>query len=140
MATPDIMVDARASVFYPSPPQAATRLKNATLFTRIHMLATPLELKAALNNSPNIRNTFCFGHYSDVLVFDVVKEAHTTHVRAVLQTMEDRNLRGDIRRCAFDKLNWKDAGFYIRTVDPEKNAFMVLLREDMAPDAFDDMA
>lgn len=140
MTSREIIVQTGASVFYPSPPQAATRLKNATIFTRIHVLTTPLELKVALDGSPNIRNTFCVGHYSDVLVFDIVKEAHTTHVRAVLQMMKDRDLRSDIDRCAFNKPNWKEAGFYIQTVGPEKEAFMILLREDMAPDAFDDVA
>jgi len=139
MTTPDIMVATGASVFYPSPPQAAARLKNATLFTRIHMLATPSKPKAALDGSPDVRNTFCLGHYSDVLVFDVVKEAHTTHVCAGLQMMEDWDLRADIDRCAFDKPNWAEAGFYIKTVGRDRQAFMVLLREDMAPDAFDDM-
>lgn len=140
MTTPETIVETGASVFYPSAPQAARRLKNATLFTRIHTLATPLELKAALDRSPGIRNTFCFGHYSDVLVFDIVKEVHTAHVGAVLQMMEDWGLRGDLQRCAFEKSNWAEAGFCIRTVGPEREAFMILLRGDMAPDAFDGVA
>lgn len=130
-----------ASVFYPDRPQAATNLKNATIFTRINIRAAPSEVKAALDNSPEIRNTFCLAHYSDVLVFNDAQEEHMTHVRAVLRMLQNRGMKANLKRCAFTKPNWAEAGFHIEALGREdKQAFMVLLREHIMPEALDDAA
>jgi len=130
-----------ASVFYPDQPQAATNLKTATLFTRINIRATPSEVKAALDSSPEIRNTFCLAHYSDVLVFNATKEEHMTHVRAVLQMLQNRGMKANLKRCAFTKPSWAEAGFHIEALGREdKQAFMVLLREHIAPEALGGVA
>jgi len=130
-----------ASVFYPDQPQAAANLKNASIFTRINVTAAPSAVKAALDSSPDIRNTFCLAHYSDVLIFNDANEEHRTHVRAVLQMLQDRGMKANLKRCAFTKPSWAEAGFQIEALGGEgKQAFMVLLREQIAPEALDGVA
>lgn len=48
-----------ASVFYPSPVQAATNLRTAMLFTRIN---------AAFAATPTVQNTFSLGYLRDILL------------------------------------------------------------------------
>ncbi len=64
-----------------------------------------------------------------------------THVRAVLQMLQNRGMRANLKRCAFTKPNWAEAGFHIEALGREdKQAFMVLLREHIAPEALGDVA
>jgi hypothetical protein len=105
-----------ASVFYPSPVSAATNLKTATLFTRLHILASPSDVQTAIANNPNLRATFMLGHHSDVLVFDKEKELHTAHVRMVLQMCKEKDLRCALQKCAFDMPDWTAAGFHIEEI------------------------
>ncbi|KAL9576151.1 MAG: hypothetical protein Q9212_007341 [Teloschistes hypoglaucus] len=121
------------SVFYPSPASAGTNLKNATLFTRINIIASPEVTKAALESTPTLQNTFCLGHLNNVLIFDNDGEEHTSHVSAVLEMLVARDLKAYIHGCAFDKASWTDAGFQFDNAGRE--AFMVVLREHLAPDA-----
>lgn len=86
-----------ATVFYPSGPQAATNLKNATLFTRLNILAAPAAVSAMLDRNQQIRNTFCLGHYNDVLIFGTETEAHQENVRTVLQMLRDENTKANLR-------------------------------------------
>ena len=124
-----------ATVFYPSNSQAAKNLKNATFFTRINIIAAPSAVTAMLERTHQIQNTFCYGHYNDVLVFDAERAAHTEHVRAVLQMLQDGDTKANIRLCAFNKPTWADAGFHIEEIQNNgKVAFMVVLREHLAPD------
>jgi hypothetical protein len=128
-----------ATVFYPSNSQAATNLKNATLFTRLNILAAPTTVSTMLERTQQIQNTFCIGHYNSILVFDTEREAHTEHVRTVLQMLQDGDTKADIRGCAFSKSNWVDAGFHIEEIQNNGQvAFMVVLREHLAPDALAD--
>jgi hypothetical protein len=71
-----------ASIFYSKSASAADNLKNATLFTRIHIRATPQAAQDALNSAPQLRNTFLFVNLSDILVFEKDKEQHETNVAA----------------------------------------------------------
>ncbi|KAI4157935.1 MAG: hypothetical protein L6R39_000567 [Caloplaca ligustica] len=128
------------SVFFPTPVQAATNLQNATLFTRLNARATPQAVKAALESTPTLRNTFCLGHLNNVLIFGSNGEDHCTHVRAVLQMMRDKGMTADIHKCAFTKPKWDDAGFHIERVRGDGEAFMVVLREHLAPDALAGLA
>ncbi|KAL8941824.1 MAG: hypothetical protein Q9216_002024 [Gyalolechia sp. 2 TL-2023] len=132
------MENTGVSVFYPTPAQAATNLKNATIFTRINILAAPQNISAALESSSTLQNTFCLGHLNNILVFGDKKEEHYDHVRAVMQVLKDKDLRADIRHCAFTKSNWTEAGFQISPVGGDRRqAFMVVLREHLAPDALE---
>lgn len=132
-----------ASVFYPSPPSAAENLKNASLFTRLHIRATPQVAQQAINSTPTLRNTFLLGHLNDVLIFDTEKGAHITHVKAVLKMLEEKGMTADINLCAFDKPDWTSAGFHIDPIGNEnenkggrgKQAFMVVLREHLTEEA-----
>ncbi|KAL9022954.1 MAG: hypothetical protein Q9196_007452 [Gyalolechia fulgens] len=83
------MQDTGVSVFYPDPVQAAINLKNATIFTRINIIATPQTVRAALESTSVLQNTFCLGHLNNVLIFDGDTQEHTLHVRAVLQMLRD---------------------------------------------------
>lgn len=120
-----------ASVFYPTPVQAAINLRNATLFTRINVRADPQRVNAAFAATPNVQNTFSLGHLSDILVFDSAKPQHTAHVKAVLQMLRDNKLYMDTKRCAFDKPSWTEAGFHIEPVGEKGECFMVLLKEQI---------
>ena len=137
MATDFDPASAPASVFYPSSAAASTRLKKATFFTRLGIRATPEIVKRLLETTTGISNTFCLGHYNDILVFDMKKDLHEAHVKSVLQMLKDNNLKADLGRCAFDKPGWAEAGFHIEPVSQQhgKQAFMVLLREHVAPEA-----
>ena len=89
-----------------------------------------------LENTPNLKQSFLLGHYSDVLVFDRVEEEHVTHVKVLLQMLSDKDLSADIEKCAFDMRSWAEAGFHIDPVQGRgKIAFMVVLREHLTPDA-----
>src|ERR1700712_2921909 len=99
MASSNRLPSEVASVFYPDPASAADNLKNATLFTRIHIRATPQAARDALNSAPQLRNTFVLGYLSDVLIFDNDKEQHTTHVRAVLEMLRGKDMKADIELC-----------------------------------------
>ena len=130
-----------ATVFYPADPKAAENLKTATIFTRINIQATPQKVNEMFANSPNLSNTFCLGHLSDVLLFDVVEADHIPHVRTLLQSLIEKGMKADITRCAFNKPSWANAGFHIVPVGgPDKQAFMVLLRENIAPEARQSLA
>ncbi|TEY87349.1 hypothetical protein BOTCAL_0003g00290 [Botryotinia calthae] len=131
-----------ASVFYPSLPSAAENLKNATLFTRLHIRATPQVAQQAIDSTPTLRNTFLLVHLNDVLIFDTEKEAHIVHVSAVLKMLEEKGMKADINLCAFDKPDWTSAGFYIDPIGNEnenraggKQAFMIVLREHLTEEA-----
>ena len=126
------------SVFYPKHLQAATNLKNATLFTRINIKAGPDAVKTALEKCPHTRNTFLVGHFNDILIFDTVETIHIADVRVVLQMLQDNSLYSDIERCAFSQPTWAKAGFFIEPVNKAEDCFMIILREQMAPDALDD--
>ncbi|KAL8769236.1 MAG: hypothetical protein Q9209_004737 [Squamulea sp. 1 TL-2023] len=129
------------SVFYPSPVRAATNLTNATIFTRINIIADPQVVQAALESTPALQNTFCLGHLNNILVFDGDKDNHTSHVRTVLQMLTDKSLKADIHGCAFNKDSWVEAGFHIEPVGGNgQKAFMVVLREHCAPGALEDRA
>jgi len=129
-------IPSAATIFFPALPAAAQNLQTATLFTRIHIRATPQIVKDALENTPNLKQSFLLGHHSDVLVFDRVEEEHVTHVRALLQMLRDKDLKADLEKCAFNKKTWAEAGFHIDPVQGRgKVAFMVVLREHLTPDA-----
>lgn len=50
--------------------------------------------------------------------------------------LRDNDLKADIRHCSFDKPSWAEAGFHINPIMAAgKVAFMVVLREHLAPDA-----
>lgn len=135
MASSNSLPSSVASVFYPDSASAADNLKNATLFTRIHIRATPQDAQDALNSAPQLRNTFLLGHLSDVLIFDNDKEQHITHVSAVLEMLRGKDMKADIELCAFDKPSWTEAGFHIDPVGKDgQQAFMIVLREHLAPD------
>ncbi|KAL8692041.1 MAG: hypothetical protein Q9218_002850 [Villophora microphyllina] len=104
MAPPQLQ-HSGVSVFYPHVAQAATNLKNATLFTRINVIASPETVKTALESTPTLLNTFCLGHLNNVLVFDSDREQHVPHVCTLLNMMRDKGLKADIDLCAFDKPN-----------------------------------
>lgn len=125
------------SVFYPSSTAACQRLKNATLFTRISVRSTPEEVKRGIESTPGISNTFCLLHFNDVLIFDIKKEVHTTHVRSVLQMLRDKDLKAAIERSTFFQPGWAEAGFQISPVGKKdgQECFMVLLRDHIAPEA-----
>ena len=61
MATQFDPATAPVSVFYPSSPAAATRLKQATIFTRLGIIATPDVVKQAIETTTGLSNTFCLG-------------------------------------------------------------------------------
>lgn len=125
-----------ASVFAPASAAAADNLRNAARYTRIHIIATPEVARDALNSTPRLKNTFLLGHLSDVLVFDKNEEEHTAHVSAVLEMLRGKGLKADINHCSFDKKNWMEAGFHIEPIGGDgRHAFMVVLREHLAPDA-----
>ena len=122
-----------ASVFYPKPQQAAKNLVNATLFTRINILATPALVAETISASPDLHNPFCLGHMNNVLIFDTNESEHHSHVRILLQLLRDQDMKADIERCFFDKPNWTEAGFYIDPIGKgDKQAFIVLLKEHIA--------
>ena len=122
-----------ATVFYPDTQQAAKNLLNATIFTRINILATPSLVTDIISASSDLRNTFCLGHMNDVLFFDTDKSEHTSHVDILLQLLEDRDMKASLRRCAFNKPNWTEAGFYIEPVGKgDKKCFMVVLAEHIS--------
>lgn len=67
-----------------------------------------------------------------MLVFNAAQEEHMTHVRAVLQMLQTRGMKANLKRCAFTKPSWAEAGFRIEALGREdKQAFMVLLREHL---------
>ncbi|KAI4189863.1 MAG: hypothetical protein LQ346_005042 [Caloplaca aetnensis] len=128
------------SVFYPSQAQAASNLRNATIFTRIHILATPKDVKTVLESTPTIQETFCLRHLNNVLIFDSDEEEHISHVRAVLRLIGDNDMEADTDDSMFHKRSWMGAGFRIALVDGNHHeAFMVALLEHLAPDAFEDV-
>lgn len=138
MTAPSPMISTGTSVFYPDSAQAATNLKHATLFTRICVLTTSESLRVALDESPQIKNTYCLAHYNDILIFDSVDDEHMTHTRAVLEILQTKDMNASLPRCAFQKPTWAEAGFYVQALGAgEKQAFMVLLREHIAPEALE---
>ena len=124
------------SVFYPKPALAADNLKNAMLFTRLHLRTTPQTTQAVLDSAPQLRNTFLLGHLNNVLIFDTDHEQHVAHVNAVLDMLRGKDIKADIELCAFHKPSWTEAGFYIDPIGKDgQQAFLVTLREHLAPDA-----
>ncbi|KAI4111171.1 MAG: hypothetical protein LQ345_006860 [Seirophora villosa] len=118
------------SLFYPSVAQAATNLRDATIFTRINLLETPEHVAITLESTPALLNQFCLGHLNNVLIFSRDEQEHMAHVQAVLQAISDKGIRADIDKCAFHKANWAEAGFQISPVGRnDQGAFMVVLRE-----------
>ncbi|KAL9008368.1 MAG: hypothetical protein Q9173_006501 [Seirophora scorigena] len=118
------------SLFYPSETQAATKLKDASIFTRINLFETPEHVATTLESTPALHNQFCLGHLNNVLIFSRDEQEHTAHVQAVMQAFFDKGMRADIHKCAFHKANWAEAGFQISPVGrDDQGAFMVVLRE-----------
>ena len=130
-----------ATVFYPTDPDAASNLQNATIFTRINIRASAETVKQMFDISPALLNSFCLGHYNDVLIFDLTEADHTPHVRTLLLSLQAKGLKADIKKCAFNQPSWANAGFHIEPLGSQgKRAFMVLLRENIAAEARQDLA
>lgn len=72
------------------------------------------------------------------MVFDNDKDQHFTHVDDLLQTIGEKDMKCDIDYTAFDKPNWREAGFHIESIGKNgQRAFMIVLRENLAPDAIE---
>lgn len=67
---------------------------------------------------------FCTAYLDDILIYSEDPLEHQTHVRKVLQRLEDAGLQADLKKCEFSVTRTKYLGFIISTsgleVDPEK--------------------
>ncbi|KAB2572616.1 hypothetical protein BFW01_g942 [Lasiodiplodia theobromae] len=75
----DGYMETNVSVFVPSNPTAFDNARDATCYTRLGTRHSAQELKAALEASPDLDNTFCLSVNNVVLVFSASAEEHTAH-------------------------------------------------------------
>lgn len=115
------------SVSCPADQSTYDNIKNATLFTRLHLNHALPVVAAMLDKTPAVEQNWCMAHQNIILVFDCDKEAHVSHVRIVLQAIIDNNMTADIDGCVFYAPDAAKAGFVLDVVGTgEKRAIMVV--------------
>lgn len=66
---------------------AAAGLRQADIFTRIYTTATSKDLQDAVDNMPELQNTFMLVWGNHIIVFDKGPDNHYEHVTAVLNVI-----------------------------------------------------
>jgi hypothetical protein len=84
-------------VWAPAIPTAFEKARDANIFTRLGTRHPHEELKAALDTTPEIQQTFCLSVNNVILVFSADQDEHDLHVDKVLQMLQDRGMTADIR-------------------------------------------
>ena len=109
------------SIFSPNSSDAATKLLNASLFTRLSASSStsPDQLSAALKSASNVSESFCLTHGNAILIFDgsvqgsELEDAHHEHFRAVCLALKDADIGLDVAKCVHDAENVLQAGFQL---------------------------
>ncbi|PON20111.1 hypothetical protein TGAM01_v211006 [Trichoderma gamsii] len=83
------------------------------------------EVKAALEATKDVDQTFCLSVNNVILVFSASQYEHTMHCHKVLQMLEDRSMRININDCVFNSKNSIDAGIQLEQVGHHK-IYMVM--------------
>ena len=69
-------------------------------------------------------NRWCAAYMDDIIIYSLTREEHITHVRWVLEQLQEAGLQADISKCEFFTTETKFLGLIVTTkgikVDPEK--------------------
>ncbi|KAF2232827.1 hypothetical protein EV356DRAFT_534336 [Viridothelium virens] len=101
-------------------PTAFEKARTATVFTRLETRHSHQELKAAFDATPDVSQTFCLSVNNVILVFSASSDDHTALTGKVLQMLQDRSMRADIRRCVFNAAKSSDAGVRLDQIGDHK--------------------
>ena len=112
--------ETNVAVWSPVLPTAFEKARTATIFTRLETRHSSQELSAALEATPDVNQTFCLSVNNAVLVFSTSPDEHHMHCQKVLQMLQDRSMRADIRKCVFDSAKSSDAGIRLEQVGNNK--------------------
>ncbi|KAL9101863.1 MAG: hypothetical protein Q9163_002930 [Psora crenata] len=123
--TPANSVETNVIVWAPAHPTAFEQARDATIFTRLGTRHSHNELKAAFETTPDINETFCLSVNNVILVFSASRDEHTMHCRKVLQMLQDRSMRADLKSCVFNSAKSSDAGIRLDQVG-EHRVYMVI--------------
>lgn len=109
--------ETNAVYWKPTLSAALNNARDATYFTRLETHHSYPMLKAVLDLSSEVDETFCVSVNNVILVFTVgTHEEHRQHVRKVLEMMQTHSLRADATGCAFDARTSADAGIRFKHV------------------------
>jgi hypothetical protein len=122
------------SFFYHIPSSAIDNLKDATIFTRLHLQATPQAVQNAVSSMPELQNTFLLVHLNRILLFDHDREQHSAHLRAVLAMLQRKGIEFILHLSAWFKPSWKEAGFDIWQPGEVGHVLALVLREHLGPE------
>ncbi|KAF3084131.1 hypothetical protein TWF594_011802 [Orbilia oligospora] len=123
--TNDGAVMTNIAVWTPSDETAFENARSATVFTRIGTRHSPDELKAVLDATPTVKQTFCLSVNNVLLIFSDNIESHRADVRAVLTMLQGNSMKADPRDCVWDAGEAMDAGIRLEQVGEHK-AYMVV--------------
>lgn len=134
------------SIFSPESSDAATKLLEAKLFTRLSASSStsPDQLSAALKSAPNVSESFCLSHGNVILIFDggaesfEVEDAHHDHFRAVCLALKDADIGLDVARCVHDADNVLQAGFQLDAMKRGSVLVIDLMHTDESEDDSDE--
>jgi hypothetical protein len=118
-------VEANAALWFPALPTAFEKARDATIFTRLETRHSREELEAALDAAPDIDQTFCLSVNNVILVFSASHDEHVMHCRRVLQMLQDRSMRANIRDCVFDSALIADTGIRLEQIGTNR-AYLVI--------------
>lgn len=113
------------AVWYPADPAAFDKARDAQIITRIGTRHSPYQLKAVLDATPQVKQTFCLSVNNILLVFSADKNEHTAHVSTVLEMLQANSMRANIRECVFEADKCADAGIRLEQVGSDK-LYMVI--------------
>jgi hypothetical protein len=69
-------------------------------------------------------NRWCAAYMDDIIIYSLTRGEHITHIRWVLEQLQEAGLQADISKCEFFTTETKFLGLVVTTegikVDPEK--------------------
>lgn len=117
-------VGTRVSVFQPRDPQAYKNVLKAKSFTRLRFRLAPAELRATVDKTSAVKETFCLCHQTILLVFSDGMEIHEDHVELVMKKMGENGGQFDVMGCVFHVKCAEEAGFKLQPMS--ENQIMVI--------------
>ncbi|PON20104.1 hypothetical protein TGAM01_v211027 [Trichoderma gamsii] len=114
------LTETNVAIWSPAHPRAFDKARKATISTRIGTMHSHSEVKAALEATKDVDQTFCLSVNNVMLVFSASQDEHTLHCHKVLQMLEGCSMRINVNDCVFDSKNSIDAGIQLEQVGNHK--------------------
>lgn len=117
--------ETNVAIWSPAHPTSFDKARKATIFTRLGTQHSHQEVKAALEATKDVDQTFCLSVNNVILVFSTSRDEHTKHCMKVLQMLEDRSMSINVDDCVFDSKTSINAGIQLEQVGHKKDYLVI---------------